>query len=406
MPILVPLFGVAYLRRKSTSPYWFACFPSPDGTRWLQRSTKTTDKAQATRFALEWERASKRGITEGQARRVLSDIHELIHDEPLSSASVKEYADSWLARKKVETKPGSFPTYSDAAREFLKFLRTKAASPLAFITPQVVTQFRDSVAAKSSAASANKKLKVLRGMFTAAWREGFISENPAAKVETLHHVAAVRRPFTLDELKRLLAVADTEWRGLILAGLYTGQRLGDLARLTWAQIDLAQSEIVFQTGKTGRTVRLPIAGPLADYLTELPSPEKPAAPVFPNALAKIQLAGRVGHLSNQFADLLVNAGLMTDRASEDAVASAAKGAKRSHAKKKDGKGRSASRQSSPLSFHCLRHTATSLLKNAGVPEAVARDIIGHESAAISRNYTHVDDVAKRSAVAKLPDVTA
>ncbi len=46
-----------------------------------------------------------------------------------------------------------------------------------------------------------------------------------------------------------------------------------------------------------------------------------------------------------------------------------------------------------------------LLKNAGVPEAVARDIIGHESAAISRNYTHVDDAAKRSALAKLPDVT-
>jgi len=34
-----------------------------------------------------------------------------------------------------------------------------------------------------------------------------------------------------------------------------------------------------------------------------------------------------------------------------------------------------------------------------------QDIIGHESAAISANYTHIDDVAKRWALAKLPDIT-
>jgi hypothetical protein len=51
-------------------------------------------------------------------------------------------------------------------------------------------------------------------------------------------------------------------------------------------------------------------------------------------------------------------------------------------------------------------TTTSLLKNAGVSEAMARDIIGHESAAISRHYTHIDEDSKRKALAKLPDITA
>lgn len=59
-----------------------------------------------------------------------------------------------------------------------------------------------------------------------------------------------------------------------------------------------------------------------------------------------------------------------------------------------------------VTFHSLRHTATSLLKNAGVSEAVARDVIGHESAAISRHYTHIDQGATRKALAKLPDVTS
>jgi integrase len=75
--------------------------------------------------------------------------------------------------------------------------------------------------------------------------------------------------------------------------------------------------------------------------------------------------------------------------------------------KKDGKaGRGARRQLSDISFHALRHTATSLLKNAGVSDIVARDIVGHESEAASRSYTHIDAETKRTALDKLPDVTA
>ena len=55
-------------------------------------------------------------------------------------------------------------------------------------------------------------------------------------------------------------------------------------------------------------------------------------------------------------------------------------------------------------FHCLRHSTTSLLKNAGVFEAVAMDIIGHDSKAVSANYTHIEDEAKRKAVHELPDI--
>lgn len=67
-----------------------------------------------------------------------------------------------------------------------------------------------------------------------------------------------------------------------------------------------------------------------------------------------------------------------------------------------GKGHSQRRTVGEISFHSLRHTATSLLKSAGVPEAVAMDIVGHESEAICRHYTHVDNKAKRSALNKLP----
>lgn len=39
-------------------------------------------------------------------------------------------------------------------------------------------------------------------------------------------------------------------------------------------------------------------------------------------------------------------------------------------------------------------------------DIVARDIIGHESEAVSRSHTHLDAETKRTALDKLPDVSA
>ena len=44
------------------------------------------------------------------------------------------------------------------------------------------------------------------------------------------------------------------------------------------------------------------------------------------------------------------------------------------------------------------------IKNAGVSDVVARDIIGHDSAAVSRVYTHIDTETKRKAVDMMPDI--
>jgi integrase len=58
-----------------------------------------------------------------------------------------------------------------------------------------------------------------------------------------------------------------------------------------------------------------------------------------------------------------------------------------------GKGQNAKRSSNGLSIHALRHTAVSLLKDAGIPEAVVMELVGHESKAMSAHYTHVGNEA-------------
>ena len=69
----------------------------------------------------------------------------------------------------------------------------------------------------------------------------------------------------------------------MLFGLYLGQRLGDLAKLTWRAVDLENGEIAFTTRKTGRRIVLPLVQPLTDYLASLPASDNPDAFIFPNA---------------------------------------------------------------------------------------------------------------------------
>ncbi len=342
------------------------------------------------RLALQWEDAVRRRVTEAQARRVLSDIHEQIHGNPLLSQSTAEYGTQWLGRKGLETAAATFKSYKHTVEAFVAFLGNAANQPMQYVTPTQVSAWRDAGAKRTSALTVNNRLKILRVFFQSAWRDGLIQDNPAAKVGTLKTESAARRPFTLKELKAMLRVASPEWRGMILAGLYTGQRLSDLGSLTWLNVDLKRRELSLVTNKTGRRQIIPIAKPLRAYLENLPTSDDPKAPIFPEIYPLAMRQGGSSTLSQQFHDVLVAANLVKERPPK---------------RQSQGIGRDGPRQRSEISYHSLRHSATSLLKNAGVPEAVARDLIGHESAEISRHYTHVDERSKRSAIAKLPDLT-
>jgi hypothetical protein len=51
------------------------------------------------------------------------------------------------------------------------------------------------------------------------------------------------------------------------------------------------------------------------------------------------------------------------------------------------------------------HPAVTMLKAAGVSDFMAREIIGHDSAAVSREYTHLTTDDKRAAMKRLPNIT-
>lgn len=361
----------------------------PDGRR-TQRSTKTKSSSLARALAMKWESAARRRVTEAQARRVISDIVEDIHGTRVDCPELSAYVAQWLQRKEGETAAPTLWSYRRATEDFATFLGERSRQPLHYVTPAQVAAWRDANAARATPRTANNKLKVLRAMFQTAWRDGIIAENPAAKVQALKTAESRRRPFKFEEVRAVLRVANNEWRGMVLAGFYTGQRLKDIASLTWANVDVARNELRLTTSKTGRHQIIPIAKPLLGYLLDLPTNDNPKSPIFPNIYCHGIRPGGSSKLSQQFYEILVSAGLVSARPPKH---------------KAKGIGRSAGREQSEISFHSLRHTLTSVLKEHGTPESVARDIIGHESAEISRHYTHTSEDSKRLALEKLPDLT-
>jgi integrase len=390
---------MASVHKQKGKPFWFCAFsiwnPETLRSRRVFRSTKTKDKKQALEICRAWHKAALKArngkLNEDSARAIIaqgvSDVLMAISAESLPSASIKAWCETWLRGKAIEAEPSTHDRYKRIIERFIEFLGAKSKRDVSTLQASDITRFRDREAKELSRSTANLSMKVLRAGFGEAVRQGLLTVNPAVRVKLLKSTSeSKRRAFTLAEIKRILKAAgeDTEWRGLVLFGLYLGQRLGDLARLTWRAVNLENGEIAFTAKKTGRRIVLPLVQPIADYLASLPANDDANAFIFPNSAAH----KRTGSLSNQFREILIEAGLVEPRSSEAT-----------------GKGKSGSRETSEISFHSLRHSAVTMLKAAGVSDFMARELVGHESAAISRQYTHLTTDDKRNAMQRLPDVT-
>ncbi len=382
---------MAYLRRIPKRRVWIAGFYDATGKA-VQKSTGTRNKADARKIAELWERPHRERIA---AAKMLEGAHELYKQMTGADApqmTLREFSDAWLSSKGLSVKDSTADFYRNTLTRFLAFMGDTADLPIHTIEQRHINDYKTARVKQVTAKTINHDIKALRTFFKDARRQRYIAENPAEFVETVKtepgRKAAIR-PFTLPEIRSVLAACNMEWRSLCMFALYTGQRLGDLACMTWAQIDLQHDIVKFTTAKTGRFQELPISPPLRDHIMTLPAGDDPNAYVHPEAAASHGAAGgRSVTLSNQFGDVLAAAGLRV---------------KQPHRKKASGDD-TRRKIRSPLSFHSWRHTATSIMKNAGIPAAIVQDYIGHDSEEMSKLYTSIDMDAKRKAAAALPSI--
>jgi integrase len=377
---------MASIVKKPNSRFWFAAFRDAN-RRQRRQSTFETDRKKALKVAEQYEQVATRKLPARSVRETIATLYREAYADKLPLATVRQYATQWLAAKEAEVAQGTMDRYREAIRKLLEFLGDLAEQDLSVVSRQLLLEFRGALSKQLSPSTANLMLGQTRRLFREARRDGYIVENPAEFLEPVREDSDdARRPFTVPEIQRLLEIADPEWKSLILCGLYTGQRLYDLAELSWDNIDLVRGEVRLKVRKTGKRLILPLAPSLRKHLENLPGSDVPGAPLHPRAFKIVRAQGRSGSLSNQFASLLEQAGFRQ---------------KQAHC---SGKGRSAQRKGNKLTFHSLRHTAVSLLKDAGIPEAVVMEMVGHDSKQMSAHYTHVGIDAMTKAASALPEI--
>ena len=378
---------MSFVFKSPNSKFWIAGFRDIQSKR-RNRSTKLLatekNKRQAEKIATEYESAANRNRTSLQVRRTISELHKELTGNELSSVTLAKHVKTWISSKQTSVAPTTMVFYEATLKRFLDYFETRKEVNVAEVTRADIEQFRDELAARLSPKTVNHNVKVLRMLFRDGRERSLIVDDPTEFVKTVKAKKAVeRRPFTIEEIKKVIEHCDDEWRSIVLFGLYTGQRLGDIVKLTWECVDLKKRVLRLTTSKTDRFLNVPLHQDLVSLLEKLPAPICKTTPIHTNA-ANYK---RTSNLSNQFAAILIAAGFRR-KASSKAV----------------GTGQSAARTLNSLTFHSLRRTATTLLHEAGVPQSVAMALIGHDSKDIHKTYVNVGELAMRDASSKLPSV--
>lgn len=378
---------MASLRTRPGTAFYWACFTDASGKR-CQKSTGTTHRREAQKIADAYEAAAQRKFTVAHVQRTLRDLMADATGMPVPGSTVAEFFADFMAQRRLEKSHSTVLKYDIVCRHFLTWVSSnlpqQGRTQMAAILPGHVNDYRSWRLPQVSSTTVNDEVKMLRQIFACAQARSLLLESPFAGIgRVTNDPVEDRRPFTLEEVRRVLAVADEEWRSMILFGLYTGQRLGDVSRLDWKNVNLERFEVSFRMAKTGRWMIIPLAKPLIASLASVPLLER-LGPVHPRAAGFMALR-RVSYLSGCFRRLLVCAEILPPRSTH----------------KIPGKG-DARRSKSELSFHTFRHTATSLLRDSGAPVGVSMELIGHSSASVHRTYSHLGADTLRRAVSLLP----
>jgi len=382
---------MASIWKPSGTKNWCAKFLAPDG-KYRNKTTGTTDKALAMKFALELELFTKQSNSASKARKLVDTLVELSTGKPVTRYTIKSWLDQWLENKGRSRTKSTHMAYTTTVTNFLEFLGAEADKrDLEWLEPSAINEWLNRLLRQVTPNTAGNHLKRLSQAFSEAVKFRYLKENPCSPISapTESH-RPEKEVFTQGQVESLLRIAEGEWRGIILLGFYCGLRLGDAVSLRWKDVDLNSSWISITPEKTRRLekmVRIPIHPELHDYLMSLDGSDDPDALVHPS-LAQKKVAGKSG-LSLAFSRIVTKAGIKS----------------RLLRPQKSSGMPSRSRRVRSLTFHSLRHTATSCLANEGVPEDVRMKVLGHSDKAVHAKYTHHDERALREAMAKLPKLS-
>jgi len=201
--------------------------------------------------------------------------------------TIKEATDSFVADAGARNlQDGTLRKYRLLFRQLQEFADAQGFRCLKELDTGALRRFR--VSWHDRNLSALKKLERLRSFFRFACENGWVSANPAKKLQRPQVSQRPTMPFSQDDMVKILAACN-EWgekhqgetrarenswriRALVLLLRYSGLRIQDA--VTLARDRIADGRLFLYTAKTGTPVYLPLPGFVVEALDRAPTSKR------------------------------------------------------------------------------------------------------------------------------------
>lgn len=292
--------------------------------------------------------------------------HEFLGVYDAKKIALEAFAPKYLAYAKAHKTPQSY------RRDEISLANLKSVfgqTYLYAIAPQAVEEYKAKRLDHGvMPATVNREIACLRHLFTKAVEWGVVRENPLRGVRMLKEPPGRTRYLSGEEIRRLLAAADSlpqdahlYLRPILVVALNTGMRKGEILRIRWRNIDWTERTITIPKSKTNEVRTVPMNDAVVAALSALKADE--GEYVF-SADGSVPY----GEVRKSFARAVAKAKIHEFR------------------------------------FHDLRHTFASHLVMQGCDLRTVQQLLGHKHIAMTMRYSHLSKAHLADAVAKLAAV--
>lgn len=313
---------------------------------------------------LVWEKVGwlSEGYNAAMASQIRSErIRTIRHGDQLIKRRPREVTlkevweryDEWLetAKRRPRDDRGLYKNHIEPAF---------ADRPLSKIQPYDLEKLKMKLTGDGLApASVKHVLVIVRQLVNKAIAWGmWAGENPVKKVKLPQLSNRRERFLTRDEAHALLTElknTSPQLYNISLLSLHTGMRAGEIFALKWIHIDVENGLIHVADPKSGRARKCIMTPTIKDLFLTLPSGE-PSDFVF-----RSRTGGPIKEVSNAF----------------------------DHAVKQLGFNNGITDARQKVTFHTLRHTFASVLALRNTPILTIKELLGHQSLAMTERYSHL-----------------
>ncbi len=243
------------------SPKWYIEFRDAGGSQ--HRRPASIYKREAEGLLRELE---------GAARRQALGIDPT--PPPSSESNLEDLVDAYLEDAQARLKPRTHRDYTDSLGELLLgqrngFSRSTKPEHLTDLNVRWAQAYQQRALAHSSPRTVNKKLRAVIQFLSWAVRAEVLQSNPLQHLQMLPQQSMEEsRALSQEEIQSLLRVSSEEAQGIWTFFLETGMRKGEVASLTWSQVDFEHELITVDASKSKnhRSRLIPMTSRVRDLL--------------------------------------------------------------------------------------------------------------------------------------------